>query len=179
MHAVRPFKKARATNATNTSFPSKVLTTTEPSGDGVHDIVPIEGGISPCKVLVVPYGTGDANDVFDMRIIGWRPLVREAQNVLLWVPTILASLTCTLGAGTGVAGTPVLNTALIVDTITILSEPSVTADTTRQGLVEVYSPANDTLAWAELDLRGSYKIEFTFDATTGDPTGMNALFALR
>lgn len=181
----RPFVKARSVNATNTSFASKVATLTEPSGDAgtatgasVLQLSDGPNGIVPCKALLIPYGTGDANDVFDMRIIGWRRVGSGPRPDVLWIPHILASLTCTIGAATGVAASPVVATELFVDTITILSEPTITADTTRQGTVMTYSPANDTIAWAIVDLQGCEKLELTFDTTTGDPTGANCLVAL-
>ncbi len=179
MLANRNFRRARTTNATDTSFASKIYTTTEPSGAGVWNLndTPGSGAVVPCHVLVVPFGTGDADDVFDMRVIGWRRIGSGLKPDVAWVPTILFSLTCTMGTHVGVALSPVVATEFFADTIVVLSEPTVTADVTRAGTVEVYSPANNTVAWAMGALRGCEKVEFTFDATTNDPSGTNCLFA--
>jgi hypothetical protein len=176
MQEYRPYERIRTTNATNTSFASKVPTITEPSGDGIRSLCGKMGGTVPCKAFIVPFGTGDANDVFDMRVIGWTRI--GSGTVVLWIPTIIASFTCTLGAATGVAGAPVVATELFCDTIVILSEPTVTADVTRTGTVSVYSPAADLIGLIELNMPPVEKLEFSFDATTGDPSGMNALVAL-
>lgn len=176
----RPLKKARSTSATDSSFASKVPTVTEPSGDGVHDLSPSPGMAVPSKVRVIPYGTTTADATFDMRIVGWYPVVRESQEVLLWVPAILAGLTCTLGTGTGVAASPVLSANLFCDTITVTSgfEPTVSADVTRSGTFEIMSPVNNLIAWAELSTRGAFKLEFIFDSTNVGAVSMNALFCL-
>lgn len=184
----RPFRKARSVNATNTSFASKVATTTEPLGDAGTatgaSVIQVannngSGGLTPCHLLVLPYGTGDANDVFDLRVIGWRRIGSGQAPHTLWVPSILAGLTCTLGAGTGVAGSPVVATEKLVDTITVTAgmEPTITADTTNQGTLIISSPAGDLTAWALVPLYGVEKVELTFDMTTGDPTNANALVA--
>lgn len=176
----RPFRKAREVHATNTSFPSKVITGTKPVGTGasateasVIELGTGGGGFVPCKALIKPYGTGDANDVFNLRVIGWR----RAQNgqFFTWLPDILADLVCTLGAATGYAGGLVAATDLMVDTITITSEPTMTADVTPTGTLTIFSPANDLQAYAIVPLMGAELLELIFDMDTGDPTGGNAL----
>lgn len=180
MHSATPYRKVRSVNATNTSFPSKIPTGTEPSGDAgtatgasVIQLVHGRGGIVPCKAKFIFYGTGDANDVFEAKVIGWERCGSDTST--LWNPLILAHLVCTLGAMTGVAGKYLVATDLLVDTITVNSEPTITADTTRQGTLEISSPAADLIAFATVPLHGVEKIELIFDTTTGDPTGANAL----
>lgn len=173
----RPFQKAKSTNATDSSFPSKVPVHAEPTNDGVHDLGIGGGGEVPSDAVIIPYSVGSENDTFNMRVIGWRRLSHGA--TLLWIPSILADLACTLGAQTGVAATAVVATELFCDAITITTEPVITSDVTNSGTSARFSPANDLIAWVSVPLYGSEKIEFTFDMATGDPTSANALFSLR
>lgn len=174
----RQHQKALTTNSNASSFASKVPTVTEPTNDGVIDLR--HGAVNaaiPQFMVVLPYGLGSDNDVFSLRVIGWRHIGEappQGSPTWLWVPTVLAEVSCTISAAVGVAGARVLNTERFADTITIVSEPTITAATTRQGSILVYSPANDTVAWFELSLDGQEKVEFTFDQTTNTPT-MNCL----
>lgn len=159
--------KALAANATDTSFASRVPTTTEPTGDGVVGLRSHPDQVVPTWLLLVPYGTGDANDAFDVRVVGWRRVGT------LWVPTTLLEFTATLGTAVGVAGADVADTEKFADTV---SDPA-----TGKGSVGVdcqpTSPADNTVAHYLVDTRGCPKVEFLFDATTGDPTGANLLYA--
>jgi hypothetical protein len=180
----RRFRKARSVNATNTSFASKIPTRTEPSGDAgtatgasVIDLCGQPDGPTPSHAMCVFYGTGDSNDIFEVKLIGWRRV--GSGLTTLWVPTILAHLVCTLGTSVGVAGGEVLATEAFVDTITVASagEPTYVAATTNSGTVRISSPAGDLIGFAEVPLLGCQKLELIFDMTTGDPTGGNALLA--
>lgn len=182
----RPYRKALAANSNDSSFPSRVPTIAEPTGDGVIDLgwqrPSISGGTVPQYMQVLPYGLGSDNDAFDMRVIGWRHVgstsPQEATRAL-WVPTVMVEVTCTISAAVGVAGSQVLNTERFADTITVKAagwEPTYTADTTRAGSVLIFSPVNDVVAWFKVLLDGYEKVEFTFDQTTNTPT-MNALIA--
>lgn len=174
----RDFQKVRSVNATATSFASKVPTLTEPSGDAgsatgasVIDLCPGGNGVSQASRLVlVPYGTGDADDVFAMRVIGWRCLGRGATTAI-WIPVILAELTCTMSAVTGVAGGAVSATEYFCDTIALVSGNDDIS-------IDIVSPTGDVIAHAAMDLKGFQKIEFQFDMTTNNPTGANCLIAL-
>lgn len=162
------YTKAYTTNATDTSFASLIPTTTEPVNatsalaSGVHKVR--REGASPKWLRVVPYGTGDANDVFDMWITGWQKIGT------LWVPTRLVMLTCTLGTATGVASAAVTNSELFCDTITATMGISNVS-------YELYSPTDNTVAHALVKTNGCEYIQFSFDMTTGSPTGANCLFA--
>ena len=169
MNLARPFRKALTTNANSSSFPSKIPTITTPANDGVVTLAPDGAGLVPRKMIVLPYGLGSDNDVFDMRIIGWRR-IGDVNSGILWVPTLLGKFTCTISAAVGVAGAPVLATERFADTITIGNEQSRTADVTRLGRVWLFSPTGDLIAWIEIDLEGFEKVEFTYDQTTGTPT---------
>ncbi len=184
MEEGRPYKKALAANANTSSFPSKVPTTTEPANDGVIDLV-TDGIAVSRKLHVVPYGLGSDDNTYDMKVLGWRHIgAKSPGNEVLWVPTTIGEFTVTLGSATGVALAPVLATELFADTIVEKSSalmPKLTgfdgsSSTTFQGQHVIYSPADNTVAWALIDLYGFEKIEFVFDQTGGTPT-MNCLVA--
>lgn len=185
----RPQRRVRSVNATNTSFPAKADTVTEPAGDAgtatgasVIDLAGLGGaGYVPGKVRLTPYGTGDADDVFEMKVIGWRRSKGfDSTHKDTWHPEVLAHLVCTLGTATGVASGTVSATELYADTISVASagEPVTNADTTDAGTVVFFSPADNTRAYADVPLLGCEKFEVIFDMTTNDPTGGNALYTL-
>lgn len=172
-----PFRKVRSVNSNSSSFPSKIPTTTEPKDDAgtaagasIVELCIPQGGLVNNSFLVVPYGLGSSNDGFSMRVLGWKR-IRSGTLFDLWVPVKLLEVACLLGASTGVAGSPVLNTELLCDTITIVSGSG------NAGVsVDVLDPADDTIAHFVMALKGFSKLEFTFDQTTNTPT-MNALIS--
>lgn len=173
-----PFKKAFATNKNASGFTAKPSTTTRPSGDGVIELVPPDGhGFVPSLMRLLVYGLGSDNDVASMRIWAWNRVGSGAAPGTLYVASIIGEFSCTLSAYIGVAGSPILNTERLCDTITLVAtvgEATITADTTRQGTVEVYSPANDTPGWVQMPTRCPELLEWDFDQTTNTPT-MNCL----
>lgn len=176
MNVSRPFRKALAANATTSSFGSKVPTVTKPTNDGVIDLLSGGGAIVPARIKILPYGLGGDNDAFSVRLIGWHKIGNTTSGVL-WLPVPLVELACTISQAVGVAGSPVLDTERFADTITIVTEETVTADVTRIGDVELASPGNNLIAHAIFPLRGFELLEFEFDQTTNTPT-MNCLYAL-
>lgn len=175
-----PSRKARTVNATDTSFPSKVPTATEPTGTGAtatgQSVIDIgyRGAVAQNAAVIFPYGLGDDNDVFAMRVYGWflskgssqaSPVVRD-----VWYPVKLLELTCTMCAATGVLAGSVLDTERFCDTLAIVG----TSGTEGRNFY-VVSPADDTIGYAMLDIVGCQKLEFAFDMTTGNPTNANAL----
>lgn len=180
MGVYRPFKKVLATSATDTSYPSRIPTLTEPTGAGVIELgLPgAIGGIVPCRVILVPYGLGSDTDAFEMKVLGWRRLGIGPSPALLWIPTPLGSFTCTMTIQTGIAGSVILNTERFCDTIAIVKEPVTVADVTAAGVTTRFSPADDTIGWIEMELRGVEKIEFIFDLA-GGTTSANCLFSLQ
>lgn len=174
----RPLKRALVTSSTDTSFPAKIPTITEPTNDGVVQLATGPGGIVPCKMRLFPFGTGADNGVFDMRVIGWTRYTAGTSSGIIWWPYILASYTCTMSADVGVAGAPIVATERACDTVVILSEPTITSDVTRFGTSWVYSPANDTQGWVQMQIGPVEKIEFTFDLGSGSPTAANCLVGL-
>ncbi len=163
------FKKALATNSTQTSFASKIPTITEPTNDGVHDLAK-NGGVAPNGIVIVPYGLGADDNAFAMRIIGWRKIGNDPLT-WLWIPVVIAELTCTMSSVTGIAGRQVLNTEFFCDTLALVTGNDDVS-------IDIVSPTGNVVAHAVVDAKGFQKIEFSFDMTTGNPTSANCLFAV-
>lgn len=158
--------KAFAANATTSSFPSKVPTLTEPTGDGVINLCESGGTIVTNQLQIIPIGTTTANTVFYLKVIGWKTI--KENDVEQWIPTTLCQITCTLGAMVGVAASPVLDTQKFCDTLAV-TIGNVGVD------VEVVSPADDTIAHAIVDMKGSRKAEILIDRV--DAASANALYS--
>jgi hypothetical protein len=173
---IRHAQRALTTNSTASSFASKVPTITEPSNDGVIDLFS-KSILQPKSVKLWFIGLGADNDAFSIRVIGWQRIGSGLAPGILWFPSVICELACVISAAVGVAGSPVLNTERFADTITIVSEPTITADVTRLGTIELNSPTGDLIAPAVVPLRGFEKLEFLFDQTTNTPT-MNVLYSL-
>lgn len=162
--ASNPFSKLRSSNATDAGLPSRVATITEPTGSGVISL-DAGSGITYNNLLLMPFGVGNSNDTFNMRIIGWRKV-----GPLLWVPAALCQLTCTLGTGVGVDGFEVDDAEKFVD--------SLNATLGNVGIdLSVVSPADNTTAHAIVDTKGFTKVEIVFGVVSGT-TSMNTLFAV-
>lgn len=156
------YQKACATNAADTSFPSRIPTATRPdANDGVHSLQ--NDAYTKHWIRVVPYGVGDDDAVFEMWITGW------SQIDGLWIPTRLVKLTCTLSTAVGVAGEAVVATERFADTITATKGVS-------NVTYKLQSTEDNTPAHALVFVEGYEFLEFTFDMTTGDPTGANCLW---
>ncbi len=151
------WRKARSTNATDSAFPSRVPTTTEPVGEGVIDL----RQQTPVNLALLFYGTGADNATFDARVIGWQKVGG------LWVPVTLLQAACTLSAAVGVALAEVTNSERFADTITLSLIASSGVDAWAK------SPTNDTIGMALADVVGMAKAEVIFDL--GTATGANAL----
>ncbi len=169
MSVAAAYRRVYAANATDTSFASRPDTLTEPTGDGVVTLY--DGSFNPGHVpswaSVLFFGTGDANDVFLAKVYG----VRKAGAAWVYVP--LLSLTVTLGTKTGVAGGEVVAAELYADTLAVADPSYGVADASYR----LISPADNTVARLLIDTEGFEKLRIDFDASTNDPTGMNALVA--
>lgn len=181
--------KVRSSDATDTSFASKVATITRPSGQGVIDLTQNqESGLVPEWLLLHPYGTGDDNDVFDMRVVGWRRAGAGTPGTpAVFLPTVLGQFTCTMSAAVGVAGAFMVATERFADTI--INHATISTAMERyigtdsggaqtMGNILINSPENNLIASIEMRTKGCELIEVTFDMTTGDPAGANALYGL-
>jgi len=169
------FKRALAANSTATSFASTPSATARPSG---IDICAPGGKVAPWGVRLMPFGLGSSNDAFSMRVLGWNVIGdAQPQSLPLWISQPLVEIACTVGAATGVAGSPVLATELFVDTIApvALKQPTINAGAATEGKTFFYSPADDTAAYIDVPLVGSEIITFLWDQTTNTPE-MNTLY---
>ncbi len=156
------FVKVCTANAADTSFAAKIPTTTKPTGTGVVNFA--RQSAVPQWLKVVPFGTGGDDSVFEMWVTGWRKIAT------LWVPTRLVKLTCTMGTAVGVAAAAVVATERFCDTITATGGVSNVS-------YQLFSTTDNTPAHALVSPNGCSLVEFTFDLTTGTPTGANALVA--
>lgn len=160
---VQNYRRVRAVNSTDSSFPSLVPTLTKPSGAGV--VLPPTLHWSPRWAKLVPFGTDADNETFDFRLVSWNAIGN------LWVPTILFQATATLSGSVGVAGADVAATERFADTIA-----SVAAG---KGVANVDyilgSPADDTPAHVLVMAKGAQLVEVQFDL--GTAAGANALLA--
>lgn len=175
LNLARPLRRGLAANSTDTTFATKVPVVARPSNDGVIDLSQ-EGDAVPGWVKVFAVGVGANNDAFSVRIYGWSRVIAADATKNIWIPQIIGELAFIMGQKAGLLSTVVPSTELFADTVTIVSEPTTTAATTRDGKIVTYSPANDTLAFAVVPVWGFELIEFNFDNTTNTPT-MNVLYS--
>lgn len=165
------FGKALSTDATDTSFPSKIPTGTEPTGNGVVDLS-IEGNeLGPNSVFLLPYATMDDDATFSMRVLGWRRVGTSRAANALWIPVPLIEVACTGCSAVGVAGKVIIATERFCDTITLVGAVGTTASH------EIVSPTGNILAHVRLTTKGVQKLEFTFDSTSASAVAMNCLYA--
>lgn len=157
MTSIRQYEKCLTTNASDASFPSRVATATEPSGGGVVAL-----GLGEDTIELLPYGTGNDDTTFDIRVIGWRKIVDSSTS--LWVPYVICQAQCVNSTAVGVSGKPVVNTERFSDSNTITYGVGVSPTV----------PAN-TIAPLYVDVSGFAKFEVTFDMTGA--TNANALYA--
>lgn len=166
-----PYAKTLAANSTDTSFPSRVPTITQP----VNAVGSLDGATQANGVLLLPYAVAADGDTFSMRLIGWRWVgAGNTVGVQLWIPTVLAEFACTCSTPVGVAGGYLGATDRFCDTITLVGTTG-----NANVSVEIVSPANDTIAHILADLKGCQFFETTFDSTSaGTAAGMNAIYSL-
>lgn len=152
-----------STYSTDTSYPARVATITEPTGDGVLDLT---GTPQQLKYLnLIPIGTSAADQTMKVLVLGWRLITT------VWVPIALAELTATLSAKTGVNATELENEIFLADTITLTTG----FDTSK---VKLSSMAGDIIAHAELELEGFRKVEILFNRNSSSAS-CNALYWMR
>ena len=161
--ATPTFAKVLTTNATDASFPSKIPTTTAPTTATAGVLNTTLSGTAPKRMMFVFYAIGADNVTFKARVIGWKYVST------LYVPVVLAEVTCTASAVVGIAAAAVLNTERFADTIALAS--GYPADSSR-----VYSPTGDVVGHLIVDLEGCNLIEVTFNMN-GSATSANALYA--
>jgi len=156
-----------ATNSTDATFPSRIPTATNPAGNpGIIALGATR--MNPLTLALAPYGTGADNSTLDLRVIGWRKLINPTdESTALWIPSVLAQVSCVLGASVGVASRVVIATERFADTFTV------TAGTgARSTLI---SPIGDGIGTILVETLGYDLVEVTFDLVSA--TGANALYA--
>ncbi len=164
------YRVARSTDATDTSFPSLVVTATEPTGNGVIEVSTGPLGPSHAKVLIFVTGTDDAV-LTGLRIVCWD--VGGIGTQKLWFPRIVcAPFAAVLSTSVGVAGGIIDASDRLADTIT----NSDTAITSVSDRVQIVSPTNNIPAHISFDLKGARKLQFDFDLGA-NMTGGNVLVA--
>lgn len=165
-----------AADYSTNGYPTRGLTITKPSGDGVLAFG--EGGAIASPFLkIVPIGTGADNNTFGMKIIGWRHTNNNVnQTVLVWVPTTIAIYAVTLGAATGIANSDFPANYFLADTITCTFGPTLIAAQLPTVLDwAIFSPADDSVGWIKQPSFGFRMIEIIF-TTGGSATAANALY---
>lgn len=192
MNMARPFRKARKTNSNSSGFPTWVSSEFDPSfvdpdTAAGRVIIPLSntipggphgsGGQVPCSLVICPYGLGNDDDAFSIRIVGMRRLASPGSDGRMqWFRFPIATLGCVVSTAVGLASGQVLATERFADAITIALEGTITAATTREGNIVLYSPGSNVPAHAIVPIGGWDAIELEWDQTTGTPT-MNALLS--
>ncbi len=156
--------KVFRTNPTSSSFTARIPQIAAPSGDGVISVPGSNWG------MIMPVGVGSANDLYDVRAIGWRPLVSGTSR--LWIPYTLVDVTVTLGTQTGVAGGLLTATDLFADTVAAASTP-VDRSLVIPGLT--FATSTNENAKFYFHLTGHHVIEFQINVATA--TSANLLLA--
>lgn len=180
------FIRARQTNSTDASYPTRIPRADAPSGKGdaaaqttsaVFDLAPtkMDYPSDRNRIILVPFGSGSDTNTFLMRVLGWRQVferdtARREDNTL-WVPVPLLDLTCTLSLQVGIVNKVVTATDRFCDTLALVGS---TANDDVD--VSITSPANDLIAHVALDLKGFQKVELIFDRNSS-ATSCNSLIA--
>lgn len=164
------FRRAASSNLTDSAFPSKIGTLTEPSGAGVINLA--EGGKSDTLawIMGIPIGTGADNATLQIRALGWSKL---QDGGTVWFPVPLGQFACTLCAATGVTGGDILATERFCDIIT-LDTGFGTANVTN--VILAAGTGTELIGWFKFHTMGFQKIEFTTDL--GTATAANVLWKL-
>jgi hypothetical protein len=188
MFTVRSPVRGLAVNANDTNFPTVLAsTTTEPTGAGVFTFRKGAGGAAPDDEIVVPkwmkiwaFGAGSNNDAFSVRVWGWHKVGSGPIPNTLWLPSIIGEFAFILSNAVGVAGSPVLDTERLADTVTPVAarllDRDIAAGTAVNSDYFIVSPATDSPTFIMMKTFGCQKFTFHFDQTTGTPT-MNVLVA--
>ncbi len=131
------------------------------------------GGSEVCTgVFVQPYAEGDDDSTFWMRLWGWRVTVDQDRGKPVWIPHLLAELSCQVGNITGPKDSGnsygLLETERLCDTLML-----------TRGAADVYSNGSNLAAHAIIPLRGCQKLQFDFVmmGPPEPPITMNALWA--
>lgn len=166
------------TNDTTANFPTVIPTATNQAATLVPAAAVIEmggefGGEASSGLVFIFFGVGSNANTFKARVFGWSEHaggnVTGTAKKPLWMPQLLASVTCTLNTSyPGIDNTAVDSTNFFVTTMTEdVGNPGISS--------EVISPITD-IAHLVIDAKGSQFVEVKFAIASGSTTSMNALF---
>lgn len=154
-----PLKVVRGTNSAAGSITEPVPTLTAPAGPtGADGVIPMgESFGEECanSLKLIPYGTGSSGNTYTMKVYQWDVVPPQRSTIggqPLWVPTLLASFTITLGNVTGVAGTDVNASQLFSTTITLIAGNANVSN-------EIISPGSNVLSHIIVDAKGAQFVE--------------------
>lgn len=175
-------RRARDVNETSNGYRTLATTITEPvtvmpqtaTSQVVFDLTERKGpGMIPNGIILHPFGVGNDDTTFSLRVMGWKPTLVDVAGVYFqkcWVPVELIEVACTCSTATGAATGYVLNTERFADTIAL------TGSTANAGVnCDIVSPANNTIGSLYVDLKGATMFEVIF-TTGGSATSANALW---
>lgn len=163
--------RASDANLTNTSFPSRIATTTAPTGNAVISWKRrTEGGqnIGANTLQFKIIGTGADNATLQVRLWGWRSLELSGSTTI-YSPTLLLELDAVLSTSVGVAGSALLSTERVADAITA------TSGFTAPDWCTLHSRTDDLDGHVLCDGLGFPLLEWTFDL--GTATAGNILYS--
>lgn len=168
-----PLIRTHATNATDTSFPTRIPTITQPAtGQGVFEMLQAQKlrGDSYNAVKLIPFSVCSDDDTADMQVILWN---REefAGDPLkkIWVPTKICQLALTFSSSVGVANGNIGTSSRFADTLAITMG--------NAAFVLVHSPVAtmaNTPGFAVVYTLGAQLVEVVFDQ--GNGTSINCLY---
>lgn len=146
----RKFERFQAALSSSTTLSDLPLTTDLPT-----NAVPVEDN----ALMLSVFGVGADGDICKVRVVGLK--WTDAQ----YIPIELAEFTATLSTKTGESGQPIDDTVRFADILVV--------NFGGDG-VEVYSPANNQIAHALVDLQGCGWYILVL-STEGSASGVNAL----
>lgn len=157
---------AAALPANSATAPVSVDSSTPTSNKAV---IPVFG--NTLKLAFI--GTDAADEIVVPTVYAWR----KQMHVIIpgydapaddYASEFLLSATVTLGAKTGISGGVVTDSELYADTIVQVEG----SEGPTSQVLEVFSPANDAVAWILIDPQGADYLEVQFDLDTAASAGV-------
>jgi hypothetical protein len=165
------WSKMLSANSTSAAYPSTAITTTSPVATATSGIINLKHTESTPLVInnlmLAFYGAGSDNNTYTARVWGWQQLVSDGTPTL-WIPTILAEITCQLCTFTGTGSASIASTDRLCDTYALANGFNSNVS------VEVVSPANNTGGYVMIDVRGFSMVQVDFAMVTA--TNANCIY---
>ncbi len=164
-------------NYSTNGYPTKIPTTTMPSGSGV---ISMSGGnYVPGHLLLIPYGTDASTHTGSLKVLGWRDTNINPGNpqMRLWIPVELCTVAFTLGTAVGVANGDLGTTQAFATTITMTGGPTFITSGAAPVSLDWWeiSPGSNAIGLVSVPTFGFKKMEVIF-TTGGVVTDCNALY---